>query len=253
MKIHLLFLSLLILSCSPENANQISFSDAPDEVLIDSIYGGSPLDAHNNPGNGLVMLYDKSNNRICSAVIIQQKTLLTASHCIDGLKENYSVAFGVEPLNGNYFSRKIKHWKKHHELDVALIVLDQTIPPGWRPLPLLARAPRVSEKVLVAGYGRSEKSNGGKLLAASVSVIDFQQNKLIIIDQSKGSGICYGDSGGPLLIKGDKGLLIAGIAASVRNLASGQESQKCRYQSVFSATYPLSGWIYSTSNQLMAD
>lgn len=92
------------------------------------------------------------------------------------------------------------------------------------------------------------QAEDGKVPAMEDQVLSLvrkgQQNtakqELLIFDQTKGAGVCSGDSGGPAAMVKDRELVILGIASAVYGVGS---RDNCRHLAMHSSTAFYKSWI----------
>lgn len=75
------------------------------------------------------------------------------------------------------------------------------------------------------------------------------KQELLIFDQTKGSGVCSGDSGGPAAMVKDRELVILGVASAVYGVGS---RDNCQHLSMYSNTALYKSWI-ATNYLKLAD
>jgi secreted trypsin-like serine protease len=101
-------------------------------------------------------------------------------------------------------------------------------------------------EVLLAGFGISnvEKyAGGGVLRKTHVPVADAAYGQTeVILDQSKGSGACYGDSGGPALIEVDGKPYFWGVAS--------RGDSDCAHRTFYTRIAPYWEWLMQASTRL---
>lgn len=248
-RIALIIFSILIAtSCAPSS---LGVDSGVEEAGGEAILGGQYLAIKKQEKRlATGMIYSSRNNSLCSAVFLQPQIFITAKHCLNQELKEYVIALGSEPAKGNYFARSIVSVKFHKDLDIAVGRINKDIPALYYPVGLLARLPISEEKVRLWGYGRSEEGTEGKLLFIDKKIASINSPH-IIFQQQDSTGICFGDSGGPLIVNGTKGPLLAGVAANVTHPDNTPPSERCFYTSTFTATYPIAGWINQASKELM--
>jgi hypothetical protein len=144
----------------------------------------------------------------CTGVLIRDRWIVTAAHCL--LKrdaQTTSAAFGpsaARPLMRTTASG----WFVHPQFDVALVQLDERVPERIAaPLSVATELPDAIGKgnfVQIAGYGRDAHWILGTRSFLVERVIDIRSDS-IRVSANGFAGACDGDSGGPLLVRGDQG------------------------------------------------
>lgn len=269
-------LVLILWGCGPENTD---YTPSPGDVAI---VGGDTTDKDNPIANYVVLIYDNPTKTYCTGTLIKKNLILTAAHCIGAGPEGLSLAFGLNPLSGQYtlikahkvaFHSKYKKLNASERNDVALISFKQAAPANYRPV-LLPMADFPLQKGLrftAAGYGRisgkrttpNDTQGSGQLRQVELGIVSFSQDETqFYVDQASGKGICSGDSGGPALMRYADKDYVVGVASAiswtipdeVREEERSQYIQNkdvCREKSIYMNVKKYLPWIEENSKKLL--
>lgn len=196
------------------------------------------------------------NSFICTGTFVSSTAILTAAHCVGEDPETMLVSKGHEPLTSGDDFLDVKSTKIHEKYtagaqdarnDIALIFLKE--PATGIKIATLDDYFGFTEGDLFAyGYGRTDgledSENAyedlGTLRKATLREerLSIYDPTLLEYDQSNGVGLCYGDSGGPLLRADGR---IVGIASGV--VAGDDADDACRNKSYYTRVVSYQDWI----------
>jgi secreted trypsin-like serine protease len=214
------------------------------------IFGGQVVSANEVAALSTVALFGIDGRVHCSAVLISERAVLTAAHCVE--KSGMDLVFSNNVVNG--FVSKNKREVIDYRInpgyvdnvkdDIAILYFDGGLVEKYTPalLPTPKYPISIGEKLLAVGYGTSKPKIGfegtGILRKANLSVLALSYvSKLLLLDQSQGSGVCYGDSGSPLYqVQADGSLMVVGIADTV-------EKSNCKPKSYYAMVSEYLTWI----------
>lgn len=209
-----------------------------------------------------VIVYDKGAKQLCSGSLLENNTVLTAAHCI-GSGEMY-IFFGstLSPsaprrlVDVMAFSDywETRYAEEQNSGDIALLHFDGTLPEGFKPAKILTnkKALRKDLEVVVAGYGISDvatATGAGILRRTRLKVADpkFSVSE-ISLDQSQGTSVCHGDSGGPAYLEVNGELQLFGITSrGVNDL-----KKTCTAQVAYTSVLYYSAWIQRVQEKIKA-
>jgi hypothetical protein len=148
-------------------------------------------------------------HEMCSGVLVADRVVLTARHCLHGLEPD---AVEVVFEGGEVGSRVVVDASlaaAHPTLDVIALTLSN----GWNasievaPLPLAESLPTglgPSSLVQIGGFGEDADGVVGRR-AFLVEAVEEVEPDMLVVSAERLGGACFGDSGGPLLVRADDG------------------------------------------------
>jgi len=200
-------LVLAVAGCGPLEAPEAA---APSEASrADAIVGGTVTTGDPN----VFMLILQGNNgqgSLCTATLIDRRTLLTAAHCVDPsiLGATSVQIIATNAPNENQIVWGVNTWRvvetrRHPNWnsatlsgDIAMALLDST--PNVTPKPWNQNALASGQAVRDVGYGTTGASGAGSGVKRTVDLIITQLSPtLLYVGNGVNKGICHGDSGGP--------------------------------------------------------
>lgn len=210
-----------LVGCGANNSDTVC---PPDESqAAQAIVGGTPDESLLGLGpedkRAIVALWDGlwPTGQLCTGVLVRSNWVLTGRHCL--VMPNPVVDIPQEPES--FISARIVNSVPHPTLDVALVEIQPGAPTtgvaAVRPLCVgldTESVDWVGQRVELAGYGITESGALDGLRYAVETVFELNDFK-IRVDGLGRSGACEGDSGGPMLVRGDDGCpTVAGVLSS---------------------------------------
>ncbi len=265
------FLSFLLLnSCSESSSDSSAKVKSPEkrscvpesELMAKGIVGGKRVNSNDKDSKSVVMILslDDKDAGICTATLISPKILLTAAHCIKVSAEKTLIVFhtAISCESGFDVTKNTQRVSKliKHELyvpsektiegvnDIALIILKEPAPTNY-PIYKIANPSELKDsKLYFYGYGVTGSNEGGSgiLRKTSFSSEDFvveKESDKVRVKQNRGTGICFGDSGGPGLVNINNEAQILGVNSFVQ----GPDDDSCNGTSTLALAYPYKEWI----------
>jgi len=208
-----------------------------NDVVSGFIIGGDEADEHRYPWMAALL---NGGRFTCGSALISEEWAITAAHCVEGGGSSYSILLGSHNINANEepnrVEAKVSDYTIHEGYnfphnDIAVLKLKDKVEFNdyIRPLCLPTRKeqsdPLFGADVMAIGWGQADNANGQDALRQvelvtlredqQVQYCDDDYPSVLCIDTQGGSvGVCFGDSGSPLLHRRSNGQYITVGAAS---------------------------------------
>ena len=171
-----------------------------DERLTRSVYYGTPEPTALPLSHGQVLAVVNFGG--CSGTFITDEWILTADHC--GITAGREACVGEDPRNADVCFRVVEA-VSHPDADATLV---RVATPASTRIPQLIPIPIMTELVddtwigriaEAAGYGTQEDGSSDER-EFTAEPIDGFEGPFVVINGMGERGVCFGDSGGPVMV-----------------------------------------------------
>jgi hypothetical protein len=162
---------------------------------------------------------------ICSGVFIADGWVLTARHCVGSARERLVVQY-ASPNSlcwTEALSEEVATPEARTDLALLRVPASEGLPVGISPHLEPLTVDWRDRWVQMAGFGLSVDGSSGELRFAVASIVNVGTD-VVTVSSNGATGACRGDSGGPLLARGDDGSVrVFGILSKGSGSCYGQD------------------------------
>jgi len=186
------------------------------------------IDWNNFNSSLLIEVTRPSGVFTCTGVAIDQDTILTAAHCLEG--EILKVRVSTEAsYNKDGFFLEIESFNLHpdydsqksnYRSDLAKIKMKDQLPKGTKFFPIIKEDKNLNGTLLRLGFGSRGQNNVRTLVSPEFKMIRNQEKVLELNDMYSYSG----DSGGPIFLQNKGQMYLVAIHSTLSFGPEGKHS-----------------------------
>lgn len=180
---------------------------------------------------------------LCSGTLVGDNVVLTAAHCLSAGRVEVSF---TSPSGAELARLEPVRTTTHPTRDVAIVELPASVVElGVVPIAIdESGGVAANDWIQIAGFGVTETGSVGELRFVATSVIELTDRTFRVSAEGRAAA-CFGDSGGPALVRDPEGaLVVAGV------LSFG--SRSCGDSDEYERVAPAAAWIGDNAADLNA-
>ncbi len=237
---------------------------APAHAIVGGVRVGP-----DDPIRRFTVRIDSSRGQLCTGVVVDERTVLSAAHCVLSRgryrvtaldARGRSVTIPVENRVAHPSFRADRSPMTQPGVDLAVLRLRTALPAAAKPAPLGGwGSPGVGQGLVIAGFGLGQegKPATARILRqarlVSTGAFASANSVLVAVDESglglkSGAGACRGDSGGPVLSEGSGAVIGLVSWSSAASASSGR--RVCGGYTALTPLFPHRVWIAETAGAL---
>jgi len=186
---------------------------AGDIRRVGAVYNGTPRPSHVPLTDGQILAIGTFGG--CTGTFINDEWVLTANHCRVRNGSRFCVGPDASDPDTCFSAVEVE---SHPDLDMTVLRVDapaSTRIPELQPIPIVTEMLDESwfgTTAEAAGYGQQEDGSSGEREFTAEPIVGFDdRGTTLAIDGEGRRGVCFGDSGGPvMIIASDGSVRVAG-------------------------------------------